>query len=292
MSWKIRPLVLGAVLLGAARLAAAQSAPASDEATLDNDPCLTDAICRAHFQRGRKLSKEDNYSEALAAYESAHLRREVPWLLINIGRTLHKLGRPAESVKYYERYLTDEPHGPPDRKQRAEQFEQEAKEEVAKLDALKKTEAVPVVAEPTAPVVKDSPQPSVSGDVPARVSVPAAKMPAASPPGRPAWLWAGVGAGGAVVVIGAVVGVAALTQASSAKNAVYVGEPSAEAMNAQKNARALGIATDVLLGAGVIAVGVTAVTYLVKHRKKERVALLPSFQLGTRLAGVGLSGSY
>ncbi len=292
MFWKTRLLIFGAFLLGSVGTAWAQQSSASDDSALDNDPCLTDSICRAHFQRGRKLSKEDNYNEALAAYEAAHLRREVPWLLINIGRTLHKLGRPADSLVYYQRYLAAEPSGPPERKQRAEQFQQEAKEEIAKLSALKKPETVAMVPEPAAAAPQKEPLPAVA--VRAAVSAPPAPASAPTQPRRPVWLGIGLGAGGAVLLAGASVGIAALVQSSNARSAVYVGAPTQEAIDAQQQAHTLGIATDVLLGVGIVALGVTTVTYLVKSRKKEppRVALFPDVQLGSRAVAVSLGGAY
>ena len=77
MSWKTKPLLLSLLLVGGSIFAQPRVA-AADESDMDNDPCLTDSICKAHFQRGRKLSKEDNYAEALVAYEAAQLRRQVP----------------------------------------------------------------------------------------------------------------------------------------------------------------------------------------------------------------------
>ena len=69
--------------------------PAPDAAT---DPCLSDALCRAHFQRARTLSKDGDLAAALAAYEAAYRRKPARWLLLNIGRTLHKLGKPVDDA--------------------------------------------------------------------------------------------------------------------------------------------------------------------------------------------------
>ena len=298
MFWKTKPLLLSLVLVGSSIFLQARAA-AADESDMDRDPCLTDSICRAHFQRGRKLSKEDNYAEALVAYEAAQLRRQVPWLLINIGRTLHKLGRPAEAASYYKRYFADEPSGPPERKQRALQFQAEAEEEVAKLSAIQKQNSQPAPSTTTGA----SPPPSTTPAAAAIVEPPPAPLsptPTPSPTpkvettGRPTWLWTGVAVGGGVLLVGGAVGIAALVQRSHASSAVYVGDPSAEALAAKDNARSLGIAADVLIGVGAVTAGATAIAYLVKTRRKEqpKTAVLPALQAGARSVLVGATGSF
>ena len=298
MFWKTKPLLLSLVLVGSSIFLQARTA-AADEADMDRDPCLTDSICRAHFQRGRKLSKEDNYAEALVAYEAAQLRRQVPWLLINIGRTLHKLGRPAEAASYYKRYFADEPSGPPERKQRALQFQAEAEEEVAKLSAIQKQNSQPAPSTTTGA----SPPPSTTPAAAAIVEPPPAPLsptPTPSPTpkvettGRPTWLWTGVAVGGGVLLVGGAVGIAALVQRSHASSAVYVGDPSAEALAAKDNARSLGIAADVLIGVGAVTAGATAIAYLVKTRRKEqpKTAVLPALQAGAQSVLVGATGSF
>lgn len=298
MFWKTKPLLLSLLLVGSSIFLQARAA-AADESDMDRDPCLTDSICRAHFQRGRKLSKEDNYAEALVAYEAAQLRRQVPWLLINIGRTLHKLGRPAEAASYYKRYFADEPSGPPERKQRALQFQAEAEEEVAKLSAIQKQNSQPAPGTTTSA----SPPPSTTPAAAAIVEPPPAPLsptPTPSPTpkvettGRPTWLWTGVAVGGGVLLVGGAVGIAALVQRSHASSAVYVGDPSAEALAAKDNARSLGIAADVLIGVGAVTAGATAIAYLVKTRRKEqpKTAVLPVLQAGAQSVLVGATGSF
>ena len=298
MFWKTKPLLLSLVLVGSSIFLQARAA-AADESDMDRDPCLTDSICRAHFQRGRKLSKEDNYAEALVAYEAAQLRRQVPWLLINIGRTLHKLGRPAEAASYYKRYFADEPSGPPERKQRALQFQAEAEEEVAKLSAIQKQNSQPAPSTTTGA----SPPPSTTPAAAAIVEPPPAPLsptPTPSPTpkvettGRPTWLWTGVAVGGGVLLVGGAVGIAALVQRSHASSAVYVGDPSAEALAAKDSARSLGIAADVLIGVGAVTAGATAIAYLVKTRRKEqpKMAVLPVLQAGAQSVLVGATGSF
>jgi len=83
-------------------------------------------------------------------------------------------------------------------------------------------------------------------------------------------------------------------QRSHASSAVYVGDPSAEALAAKDNARSLGIAADVLIGVGAVTAGATAIAYLVKTRRKEqpKTAVLPVLQAGAQSVLVGATGSF
>jgi hypothetical protein len=83
-------------------------------------------------------------------------------------------------------------------------------------------------------------------------------------------------------------------QRSHASSAVYVGDPSAEALAAKDNARSLGIAADVLIGVGAVTAGATAIAYLVKTRRKEqpKTAVLPALQAGAQSVLVGATGSF
>lgn len=68
-----------------------------------DEGCNADDECRGHFQRGKSLYKQQDYTSALKAFQTAYDRRQTPILLANIGRTLQKLGRPKEALDYYER---------------------------------------------------------------------------------------------------------------------------------------------------------------------------------------------
>ena len=48
------------------------------------------------------------FESALPEFQAAYDRRQMPWLLINIGRTLHRLGRPREALDHYERFKAAE----------------------------------------------------------------------------------------------------------------------------------------------------------------------------------------
>jgi tetratricopeptide (TPR) repeat protein len=90
-----RPLVLLLLLLAPAAELRAQS---------KQDGCLKDTVCRDAYYKALKQYDEGKYVEALDGFQSAYGRRQMPWLLLNIGRTLQRLGRAQEAIGYYERY--------------------------------------------------------------------------------------------------------------------------------------------------------------------------------------------
>jgi tetratricopeptide (TPR) repeat protein len=80
-----------------------QAAPATAAEPAD-DGCLTEAECRDHYQRAIGLYESGRYEAALPEFQAAYQSRQMPWLLINIGRTLHRLGRLDEAITFYNRY--------------------------------------------------------------------------------------------------------------------------------------------------------------------------------------------
>lgn len=253
-------------------------AQTSSDASEGNDQaqCMSDPVCKAHFTRARKLSKSDDFEGALAAYQAAYRRREAPWLLVNMGRTLQKLGRPKEAVELFERFLSS---GTEDAvaREKAQQFLREAQQEVLNL--------------PPAPVnapqrVKREPSPSTVPSEPVQDSEPvkrAEPVEAARPQlvetpsvvTRSKWrsplFLTGACLGGSVALAGVVTGSLALSTASTLRNSPYLGDPGTPQRDLQQRAQSLAIATDVLLPVGLIAVG-SAILATALHRPREPVA--------------------
>ena len=80
---------------------AAASTPDADK-TDAQDSCMRDEACHSHYSRARAAYKAGNFQEALTEYQGAYALHRQPWLLINIGRTFHKLGRPQEALIHYQ----------------------------------------------------------------------------------------------------------------------------------------------------------------------------------------------
>lgn len=73
------------------------STPATD--------CLQDPDCVALLRTAKGLSAASQANAALTAYQQAYDRSHTHWILINVGRIQQKLGRPADAIATYRRYL-------------------------------------------------------------------------------------------------------------------------------------------------------------------------------------------
>lgn len=154
--------------------------PAGAQNTLE-DPCLRDARCQELLVHAQAASQEQQYEDALKTYREAYSRSSAPWLLVNIGRMHHKLGRYQEAKKSYTRYLAST-RQPGDDEQRA-----------TAIDFLHQTE--------------NQLAPSLAAPVAANSDTNASQ--ARQPVYKKWWFWTLVGGAAAAVVVGTAVGVSA-----------------------------------------------------------------------------------
>ena len=89
---------------GACRLAGLRPGTGAGPGRARRRSCLADAQCQELINRARTLSKAQKYEPALAAYRAAQALHPVVWLLVNIGRMEHKLGRHADAIAHYREY--------------------------------------------------------------------------------------------------------------------------------------------------------------------------------------------
>lgn len=87
-----------------------------------DDGCLTDPGCRVHYDKAVQFFEAGRFESALPEFQAAYDRRQMPWLLINIGRTLHRLGRPREALDHYERYRQAESRPDAETQERLEKY--------------------------------------------------------------------------------------------------------------------------------------------------------------------------
>ena len=95
-----------ALAVGMSCAQAAGSEPARVPAAPAAD-CLTDPDCVALLRSAKSLSSANQPNAALTAYQQAYERSRSLWILINIGRIQQRLGRPADAIGTYRRYLDD-----------------------------------------------------------------------------------------------------------------------------------------------------------------------------------------
>jgi tetratricopeptide (TPR) repeat protein len=305
-------------LLGATSSAAAEEpgakAAAAGAPGAGADPCLDDALCRAHYQRARTLSKADDLGGALAAYQAAYHRREVPWLLLNIGRTLHKLGKPAEAVTYYEQYLASGPTGDVASMTRARTYLREAQSELeaAQKNAQPKPAASPEPAQPLAQSAElnattkarvtmmlapdapstDGPEPEPSPPLPQVVLPPPVLVPVPTPSpslipaGRRLGFGLGIGATSLLTGLAIITGTGAVVGSQRLRVTTYGGTtPTDDILAIANRTRALAITTDVALAAAAVTLTVTLVTTFARKRPAVATPAPPVQDSPSRTSG-------
>lgn len=143
--------------------------------------CSQDAACSAQFKQASQLYQEGQYARAVLAFQAAYDRRHEPRILVNIGRTLQKLGHPKEAIEFYERSQAAAP-GDTALQTSVSKFITEAR---AQLEA----QLHPPPAPPTAPTASGDAggdgdkEPPPEGEVAEGATAPAApKEPLEMPP--------------------------------------------------------------------------------------------------------------
>ena len=122
------------------------------------DLCQSDPACRQHTKQAVRLYSEKNYQAALGEFETAYGLRPEPMLLLNIGRSLHRLGRPEEALDRYKQFEQAVPHPDEPTQQSLHRYVDEAKAEVtakAAAQAQQAQQAQLVTAQP--PPKEDKP---------------------------------------------------------------------------------------------------------------------------------------
>ena len=192
---------------------AAASTPDADK-TDAQDSCMRDEACHSHYSRARAAYKAGNFQEALTEYQGAYALHRQPWLLINIGRTFHKLGRPQEALIHYQLFQQANANADAELQQRLGNF---IAESLALLNPNLEKPAPAAAAATSPPNTPQSPPQSPPSEIePAPASVlSAAPSPPASAPTQTEtsktplykrwWLWTLVGVGVAGVVTGIVI---------------------------------------------------------------------------------------
>lgn len=189
--------------------ASAPSAAAGDEAM---------AQAKQHFETGRNAYNAGDYVTAIREFKAAEALRPSPILDYNIGLANEKLGKRRVAVKYYHRYLDEQPNAA---------NKAEVQQKVTALEAEIAAQPPPAA---TAQPGGTAPQPEQAGDMPppdhnATAAAQPSYDPYASqpPPGQPAtakpvkkkslwWIWLIIaGAVSITIAVVVVVYVASLT---------------------------------------------------------------------------------
>ncbi|MBI2898204.1 MAG: tetratricopeptide repeat protein [Deltaproteobacteria bacterium] len=301
------------------------AAPSAAEAQMD------ERAARAHFEAASSYYDQGRYEEALHEFEEA--LRAAPdaqkgLMVFNIGQAQERLGRLAEAIESFQRYLELEPAAPDRAAIEARLSNLRARlgetgivlrvsEDGARVSVDGSASGTTPLAEPlrVAPgrheilIERDGFRPfrlTVSVEAGRQVEAEATlvaqerhadpvRAPRPAPPPPPSgrlWTWIGAGATGAALAGGIVLGVLALG-ASDASNAEVTG--SREVYEDElSSAETLALFADISFGAAVLAAGATVVLFIVEGRPAERstaaLQLVPASIAGG--AGARLQGRF
>jgi len=64
--------------------------------------CTEDLVCRSHLDQAVAHDRAGKYEPALREFRAAYQSQKDPRVAIDIGRTLHKLGRFSEALSWYK----------------------------------------------------------------------------------------------------------------------------------------------------------------------------------------------
>ncbi len=237
-------------------------------------------LAKGYYKLGVELYNRADYEEALAQFQKAYKHSGKAALFHNIARCNESLGKHEEAVKYYERFLEE---GKPDN---AEVI----KARIANLKRLIKKKNKPPV--PVSQPVKPASQP-VAKPVPKPQPLKPTPVPIPPSPSRPLRTagWVMVGAGGASLVAGLLLGGMAAGLADELEQDNKDGVPyDSSIMAEEEKGRTLQALQILTLAVGAAAAATGAVLLFLDSRKqKERRAwLAPTVTTG----GAMLSGGF
>ena len=195
--WLPSVVLLAFVLAGAAAAAAAENQPAS------NVSCDADPECSRMAYQASVQSQAGQFGEARRLYEAAYALRPAPILLYNLGRVMHKAGRPADAAGYYERYLAAGAEGSETNRRKTEQFLEQARKEAG--IAAPTTQA----ASPATALQSPASQPSTATGSVGLDRAATSGMEQPRPLYTKWWLWTAVGVAAVGIGVGVGVGIAA-----------------------------------------------------------------------------------
>jgi Tetratricopeptide repeat len=216
-------------------------APVWAQQTPDSAPSSNDTRARELWMRGNDLFEQGKYEEALAAFEASYRLSERPGTLVALANTYELLGRLEEAVTALRRY---QPHAPAGERT-------VIRERISSLERRVKSRPQPPGGAGTAGGDTSG---QASGEVPGQVSEPIVPPPPRQRE-RPLAAWIVTGTGGAAVVAGLGLGLAASATRSDIDERCgsYEGQTFCpiEAGSLIDRHRRLALGTDIALGVGI-----------------------------------------
>ena len=210
-----------------------------------------------HSKRGVELYAEGKLPEAVSEMLKAYELAPEPGLLYNIARIYQKMGQRDLALHYLKQFVT-QPGADPDRVQKALKHLEELNRATNDLQVR-----------PTPSV--DPPDKVEGASPPAPVSPVATPSPQAPDATDHTLSWALMGSGGAVLIVGGVLGGLALSASATLEDpdASY-----AEKRDAQDATRSLALGSDLSIGLGAATALVGLVLFFTSDADSPPTALL------------------
>lgn len=230
---------------------------------------------KARFKVGKSLYEAGRFAEAGVEWMKAYEMSQKVELLYNAYVAFRDASDQPNAIMALERYLAGSPQIDADTRLNLE----------ARLRSMKDAQArgATAPAPATAPTAEPAP---VAEPAPAPVVEPAPAPAAASassdaPPGDSIVPYVLLGAGGALIVGGAITGIVVLGKVGELEDACPNDRcPDSSSLDDRDSAETWALVTDVLLGAGVATAAVGAVLLLTADDTGERDATHTAFGCG------------
>ena len=242
-------------------------------------------LAKQSYRTGTMLYQRGSYADALVELERGNKADPRPELDYNIGLCLEKLGRAAEAVDAYERFLAARP--------------QDAEAAVLRADITRLRQSLaPATAAPAPSTAVAAPSPaSVDRPAPSQsqpYGAPSAAVDFTADAPQPSFVRSTRGR--VTIALAAFAGVTLLTSAITGGVALsdrdnYRAHCAAGSCDdaSYDDGRRVAVATDVLLGIGLVA-AVTATIVGVTRPREHRFAIAPS--AGTQGGGIAVAGGF
>lgn len=114
-------------------------------------PATASPAARPHVDRGIELSLRrtpQDLEAAIREFQAAYEQSKEAYLLVNIGRCYHHLGKPGEALSYYQRAREQQGEVPASQEARRQRYEEEAR---ALLPPQLVAPPLPALASPPTP---------------------------------------------------------------------------------------------------------------------------------------------
>ena len=220
---------------------------------LPNDACIKDERCKEHYDKGVNYYSQQYYEEALSEFQAAYAARQMALLLINIGRTMQKLGRPKEALSYYERFQQAEASPDPAIQAKLTEYMAQVKALIGSQPATSPGESKGV------------------GSSPLTAPPPAVKTVAPPPPGKNLIIAGSALAG--VGVLGLITGIGLYARSASDYSTFNTSTDEFDQQAAKSSAQSFGTGSTVsyIVGAAFVGAGATLIALgtrkLLLHRR-------------------------